>query len=613
MIQAGHGEVKERDEADCIRSEDRGTIAVRNFARVAEHRMGIKVLPPDVVAKIAAGEVVERPASVVKELVENAIDAGARSIRVEIQAGGKRLIRVMDDGQGIPGDEVPLAFARHATSKLTGIDDLEGVATLGFRGEALSTIAAVSRLTLTTRAAGHETGIRIRLEGSGQRAPETVGAPQGTSVVVENLFYNVPARLKFLKAEATETGHIRQIVTNYALAFPGVRFALALGPRLAFQTTGSGQLYDVLVEVFGLPAAKQMLPVADDDGRIAVSGYVGAPSLHRGRRDQIILFVNRRWVQNRSLLHAVAQAYHTFLPVDRHPVAVLNIRIDPAQVDVNVHPAKAEVKFRDPNAVFKAVQRAVRATLVDQAPVPGIGHASSSDVRRGGPSFSQLGLEAQRTRAPDEAPDFGERAPLADLPGAGSDLPLLRVIGQVQQTYIVAEGPEGLYLIDQHAAHERVLYEKLMAQWQSAAVTQQALLSPATLDLAPAHIAVLEAERETLAALGFAIEPFGGHTYRLLAVPEMLSQGDPAAALVDVLAEMAEGAVPMTRAAHERIAVIVCKRASVKGGQTLSMAEMRQLVRLLEQSHAPQTCPHGRPTMIHLSATQLAREFGRLR
>jgi DNA mismatch repair protein MutL len=641
----------------------------------SDETMPIHVLPPDVAAKIAAGEVVERPASVVKELVENAIDAGARTIRVEARDGGRRLIRVTDDGSGIPAEEVPLAFARHATSKLTSVEDLEHITTLGFRGEALASIAAVSRLTLISRMAhypegtSHPAGIEIRLEGGMQVSLGPKGAPAGTTVTVENLFHNIPARLKFLKAPATEAGHIHRVVVNYALAFPELRFHLTLDQRVALQTSGNGDLYDVLVEVLGLETARQMLEISGQlpvisrqssvispqpplaraasrslpdpvpgirDGAgsgqpgraapspqppaISVSGYVGVPSLHRGQRDRLIFFVNRRWVQDRSLAASVTQAYHTFLPVGRHPVAVINVTLDPADVDVNVHPTKSEVKFRDQHRAFSAVQKAVRSTVMAAAPVPQIGvgfgpspahdtGAAANEAERwrrlataGGRTAAQLGFEAQRTLTGDETTSF-------QLSAEG--LPLLRVVGQVAQTYIVTEGPDGLYLVDQHAAHERVLYEQIQASLASAQVPTQQLLEPLTLELAPAQAAVLDAEADTLAQVGFVIEPFGGTTYRLRAVPEILLKSDPATALSDILAELAEGAVPLSRQSDERLIVTVCKRAAVKAGQTLSLHEMQELIHNLERCSAPRTCPHGRPTMLHLSAAQLAREFGR--
>jgi DNA mismatch repair protein MutL len=609
--------------------------------------MPIHVLPPDVAAKIAAGEVVERPASVVKELVENAIDAGARTIRVEVRDGGRRLIRVTDDGSGIPADEVPLAFARHATSKLSSVEDLERITTLGFRGEALASIAAVSRLTLASRPAhypsstSHPAGVEIRLEGGQQVSLGPKGAPAGTTVTVENLFYNVPARLKFLKAPATEAGHIHRVVTNYALAYSELRFHLTLNQRVAFQTSGSGDLYDVLVEVMGLEIAQQMVAIgkwrmANGERQMAngeepssekpstishqpsapsVSGYVSVPSLHRAQRDRLIFFVNRRWIQDRSLGAAVTQAYHTFLPVGRYPVAVVNVTLDPADVDVNVHPTKSEVKFRDQQQVFSMVQKAVRSAVVAAAPVPQIGigvrpspaHDTASagheaERWRRGRTAAQLGFEVQRTLSGDEVDSL---RPVAE------GIPLLRVVGQVAQTYIIAEGPDGLYLVDQHAAHERVLYEQLQASRASDHVAAQQLLEPVTLELTPAQAAILNAEADTLAQIGFAIEPFGGTTYRLRAVPEILLEADPAIALADILAELAEGAVPLSRQSDERLMVTVCKRAAVKAGQTLSMQEMRQLIYNLERCSAPRTCPHGRPTMIHLSAAQLAREFGR--
>ncbi len=596
--------------------------------------MPIQVLSPDVAAKIAAGEVVERPASVVKELIENAIDAAAQTIRVEIMTGGKQLIKISDDGAGIPNNEVPIAFERHATSKLSAIEDLFTVQTLGFRGEALASIAAVSRLNLISRPASQTSGTQIRFEGGLRQALGPIGAPAGTVIIIENLFYNVPARLKFLKADATETGHINRVVNHYALAYPKIRFSLVSNNRPVFQTDGTGSWHDVIVSVWGLETAKQMMPLQETetgDAEIKVSGYISEPSLHRGQRDQLIFFVNRRWIQDRSLSHAVAQAYHTFLPIGRHPVSVINIDLDPSEVDINVHPTKAEVKFRNFQSVFNAVQGPVRLTLTDNAPLvrPAqvLGRSeedkgawsewfesrwdkspqaslSGDDLR----NFNQLGFEAQRTLDSDGNPaeDFGF---VTDQ--EKQSLPPIRVVGQIQQMYIIAEGPDGLYLVDQHAAHERIQYDKLMAQTAAAATVSQRLLDPLLLNLNPAQAAIVEAERDALTQVGFELEHFGGDSYRLMTIPEIFGQTDPLTAFSDVLGDMTEGAVPLARETHERVAIIVCKRASIKGGQSLSYQEMEALMRQLEQSDNPRTCPHGRPTMIHLSAHQLAREFGR--
>jgi len=590
--------------------------------------MPIQVLPDEIAIKIAAGEVVERPASVVKELIENAIDAGARAIRVEIEGGGKRLIKITDDGCGIPTDELPLAFARHATSKLTTIADLFHIQTLGFRGEALASVAAISRLTFITRPKEQVGGTLIRIEGGVQQSLGPMGAPVGTSVTVENLFFNVPARLKFLKADATETGHIHRVVSHYAMAFPGIRFSLKSNGRQTFQTDGSGKLFDVLVTLWGLETAKQLVPVSGQtESGLTVEGFVGNPGLHRGRRDQIIFFINRRWIQDRALAQAVVQAYHTFLQVGRNPVAVLNIQIDPADVDVNVHPTKAEVKFKDPRAVFSAVQRPVRQAVLQESPLvrpaqswaegsggdPAWSPGGTGGSAMGGwaghgasPQASQFGLEIQRP-LPTESPFDAFQQPATD----DTHLPPLRVVGQIQQMYVIAEGPDGLYLVDQHAAHERILYEQMMAQQAQAAVASQRLLTPALLELSPAQAALIEAELDTLRTVGFELEPFGGQSYRLLALPQIFGQTDPVAAFLGVLEDMLDGAVPMARQTHEKIAIIVCKRASIKGGQTLSQNEMNELIHSLEACQNPRTCPHGRPTMLHMSAYQLAREFGR--
>ncbi len=324
--------------------------------------MAIRILPPEVASKIAAGEVVERPASVVKELIENALDAAARHIAVELGGGGKRLIRVSDDGIGIPSNEVELAFHRYATSKLSRIEDLHHITTLGFRGEALAAIAAVSHLTLITRAVGEPMGIRLHLEAGRVVQREAVGAPQGTVVSVENLFYNVPARLKFLKQESTERAHISALVSRYAMAYPHVRFVLTHGHQEVLHTTGSGDLRTVLSEVYGVETASQMIaierpeePPRPDLPPITVSGYVGLPNLNRSNRNQIVIFVNGRWIQDANLTYAIVQAYHTMLMVGRYPVAVVMITLPPEEVDVNVHPTKAEVRFRRPDAVCQYV------------------------------------------------------------------------------------------------------------------------------------------------------------------------------------------------------------------------------------------------------------------
>lgn len=456
--------------------------------------MAIEILPDNIVAQIAAGEVVERPASVVKELVENALDAGAANVHVEIAGGGRKLVRVSDDGSGIPTSEVELAFARHATSKLRTVDDLESIRTLGFRGEALSSITAVSRTSLVTRHRTEEAGTQLLMEAGRLLTHQTVGVPVGTVISVENLFFNTPARLKFLKAESTEKRHIAALITRYAMAYPGTRFTLVQDGREVFRSTGSGQLGDVVARAMGLDNFKNMIPVqaqnsaTEDRPAVSVHGYASTPDYSRADRTQITLFVNGRWIQDSSLSYAVVQAYHTLLMNGRYPAAILMIEIDPAEVDVNVHPTKAEVRFRNANAVFSTVQRAVREAVVALAGtaqmrssrlvaqpqqteiqwgVPG------SDVSRSRQLDIDLSLEdtggyAHQRDGLMDSTDAGALDDATAIPeGLGAPrkprtLPMLRVVGQVGAMYIVAEGPAGLYLIDQHAAHERILYEEFM-------------------------------------------------------------------------------------------------------------------------------------------------------
>ena len=598
--------------------------------------MAIRILPPEVANRIAAGEVVERPVSVVKELVENALDAGARHITIEAEGGGRRLIRVSDDGTGIASQDVELAFHRYATSKLSTIDDLRRITTLGFRGEALASIASVTRLTLITRAAGESVGVHLYLEGGRIVGREAVGAPQGTMITVENLFYNVPARLKFLKKESTERGHIAALVSRYAMAYPHVRFVLSHGGQELLRTTGSGDLLTVLGEVYGPETASQMIAVegqADSRARpdlhpVRVSGYAGLPGLNRSNRGQITLFVNGRWVQDSSLTVAVVQAYHTMLMVGRYPVAVLMIEVPPEELDVNVHPTKAEVRFRQPDAVFSAVQRAVRQALVAQAPPP----AMRSEIAWGSPDWAarrerlaqvtrdrmqqldiDLGVESPGQHGYQQAPvGRGGAEPAAGGSPRTRSLPLLRVVGQVGATYVVAEGPNGLFLIDQHAAHERILYEQFMAERAGQSVASQELLETVVIELPPDQMALAEESLDILCQVGFGVELFGRSAVRLRAVPALVAGGDPVGALLAALGEIECGEMPTGATAEEALIARVCKQAAIKAGQLLSHREMEALIRQLERCQTPQTCPHGRPTLLHLSAEQLARQFGRL-
>ncbi len=595
--------------------------------------MAIHILPPDVADKIAAGEVVERPASVVKELVENALDAGANTVRIEVREGGIRLVKVVDDGSGIPAAEVPLAVRRHATSKIASAHDLEAIRTLGFRGEALASIASVSRFTIISRTRDENIATRLLIEGGRELRRDTVGHPAGTTVMVEHLFFNTPARRKFLKKPTTEAGHIHRVVTRYALAFPEVRFTLVSEGRVVFKTSGSGRLHDVVAAVFGVEVAREMIPVGpvdmpwpDPGPTPTVWGFVGKPNVHRANRQHIILFLNRRWIHDYALVQAIVQAYHTFLPVGRFPIAVVHIGLDPHLVDVNVHPTKAEVRFRDPRAVFQAVQKAVRRAIAGTTPIrqatpevtwgqpPGWGERRRSlvDVHASHHPTLDLRMDEEVGPLPTRREDEETPVPSPSSTPAGRPLPLLRVVGQVAATYIVAEGPDGLYLIDQHAAHERVLYEKLMAQRAAGNIPGQRLLDPVPVTLDSELAGLIAEHMDALLAVGFEIEPFGGDTYLVRAVPAVLSGQDPRRVVEEVARGLAGDEDVVSKTVEDRLVTLICKRAAVKGGQVLSDAEMRALVRELEACQTPHTCPHGRPTMIHITAAELAKQFGRI-
>jgi DNA mismatch repair protein MutL len=582
-------------------------------------RMSIQILPTEVASQIAAGEVVERPASVVKELVENALDAGAGYITISVEAAGQRLIEVADDGCGIPPAELPLAVERHATSKLSQAADLFNIRTLGFRGEALASIGSVSRLTLTSRPADSSLGMRLRVEGGQVSVPQPVGASTGTLVRVEDLFYNVPARLKFLKSDTTERRLVDNLATRYALAYPRVRFHLAQEGRPALQTSGSGDRREILAALYGAETARPMLEVIYEEQGLVVSGYISPVSLTRGHRRDIFFFINGRPVQDAALSAALIKGYQTLLMVGRYPVAALFVELAPEEVDVNVHPTKAEVRFREPERIFSGVQNAVRRALLAHSPVPGLagelhwtpGPNQIPFQRRIDPGWDMLDEPISTLLAPEPPTGINSDTQPISQPGLPAQrVPLLRPVGQIASAYLVAEGPDGLYLIDQHAAHERVLFERFMAQRQTG-VPSQSLLHPATVQLPPASARLITDQLGTLARLGFQIESFGPDTFLVRALPALLMGSDPAAALRVLVENFEEDETPLQAEQEARLIARVCKRAAVKAGKSLSPEEQRALLLDLEACESPRTCPHGRPTMIHLSVDLLERQFGR--
>ena len=568
--------------------------------------MPIKVLDPRTASRIAAGEVVERPASVVKELVENSLDAGASQISVEVKGGGVSLIRVTDNGVGIPPAEVELAFERHATSKLDGVESLPSISSLGFRGEALPSIAAVAQVEVVTCADGHSAATQLSLEDGAVTQRGSRSRSVGTTLTARNLFRKLPARLKFLKSSATENGHIAHVVSQYALAYPEVKFAMFIDGRATLRTPGSGHLLDSVAQIYGLEIARNMLdlgPMAWEGGgaisSVRVTGMVGSPTVSRASRGYVSFFVNRRWVNSRLLAWAVEEAYHGLLMKNRHPVAVIDILLPPEEVDVNIHPTKNEVKFQHERAVFVAVQKAVRQALLELMPVPKIEEVATAYQMSPAPE----GVRATPDRSGGLFSFVSVPAPTPLV-----SLPILRVLGQLLGGYIVAEGPDGLYLVDQHAAHERILWERINAQRRQQGIEVQGLLEPATLEVSPRQAAVLKPHYQNLAEFGFSIEPFGDRTYLVRAVPGLLHDKDWAAMLRELLDSLSGGDKSDWA---ERAAMSLACHSAIRAGQRLTDDEMRELVRQLEETAVPHTCPHGRPTLIHLSSGRLAKEFGR--
>ena len=623
----------------------------------------IRVLAPEVAARIAAGEVIERPASAVKELVENALDAGASTIDVEIEGGGVERLRVRDDGGGIPPEQVADAFKRHSTSKLSSEHDLYTIRSLGFRGEALAAIAAAADVDLTTRPPREHAAAVARYRAGLPGAAGSAASAPGTTVEVRELFARLPARRRFLHSARAEARAVAQVVTDYALARPDVGFRLSVDGRSALTTPGSGAPADAFAAVYGGEVAEALLPAAADRTEAptaspdaasdvlpscTVAGLAGPPSLHRGSRRYIHLVANGRTIGSRSLVHAIEEAYRGLMPAGRHPVALLRIEVPPAQVDVNVHPRKAEVRFRHDRLVYATVAQSIRTALAG-APAPAsplpvalspgepgavwpAPHAEQSpvDQRRGRDALAAARpSSALRVPAPGAPSGVeGARGPWgSSVDGAGvlggdeavggrvalplrERLPALRPLGQFDRLYLVAEGPDGLYLVDQHAAHERVLYERAQEASARGRTERQPLLEPLVVALAPAQAALAATVAEDLATLGFECDEVDGGAVLLRAVPAALARRDPARALADYL-DALEAEERLT-GPDRALATLAC-RAAVMAGDRLAPEEQRALLRDLEAAATPQSCPHGRPTVVHLSRDALDRSFHRPR
>lgn len=644
----------------------------------------IHILPEAVANKIAAGEVVERPASVVKELLENSLDAGAGRVEITVEGGGKRLIHIVDDGQGMTHDDALLAFERHATSKIRTAEDLFEISTLGFRGEALPSIAAVSRLLLETRHASENAGTRVEIAGGKLRDVKEVAWPQGTSIEVRDLFHNTPARRKFLKSESTELGHIATLVTHYALAHPEKSFRLASLTNEILNVAPVESHRERLYQVMGGQTLEQLLEIAPVERRVLgpalaeageaepfenaplvrVQGFVSRPDVQKLNRNNIYFFVNRRLVRDRLILHAITEAYRNILPSNVFPVALIFLELPPAEVDVNVHPSKIEVRFRHGSFMHDLVRDSIRQTLLSTRPVaafpmsrsaPPAGLAvEAADVadkmaeepplmrgaaappepgrpwpRPGGGGFElssprpepraqRLPLDAALAPYAPVAPSAG---PAFDLPGAGAaaslaprELPVdLEPLGQVQESFIVATNSEGLWIVDQHAAHERVLFDRHVRLRQERKVEVQRLLMPIILELKPEQQVTYQTIADELVANGFEVDPFGQRTVAIKTAPAEISADEVEKLMLEILDDVnQEGPSVSLDVLRGRIAASISCHAAVKVNMALERSKMEWLLQALGRTDCPMTCPHGRPTVLRYGMKELMKAFKRI-
>jgi len=580
----------------------------------------IQQLPDTLVNQIAAGEVVERPASVVKELVENALDAGATRVDIDLEEGGIRLIRIRDDGGGIPADELALAISRHATSKIASLDDLEEVATLGFRGEALPSIASVSRFALSSRTAAREHGVRLEVDGGRIAPPQPQPHAVGTTVEVRDLFYNVPARRKFLRAERTELGHIEEWLRSLALARPDVELRISHNGRLARHykpVRDHGEHLRRVAEALGEEFTAQCLQVEHAGAGLRLRGWVGLPTAARSSADQQYFYVNGRAVRDRTVAHAVRQAYADVLFHGRHPAFVLFLECDPRRVDVNVHPAKHEVRFREQRLVHDFIYRTLHEALKTTRAGLAAGPEAAAAVADGwaAPSQTGLGLPVREAmsayaalyRTPASSGSGLRAMPAADEAQAP---PLGYALAQLHGIFVLAENPHGLVLVDMHAAHERITYERLKAAHDGEGIRSQPLLVPLSLAVSEREADLAEQHADTLAGLGFELRRAGPQALSVRSVPTLLADLDARALVLGALSDLREHGQTrrLEEARNELLSTLAC-HTSVRANRRLSLPEMNALLRDMEATERSGQCNHGRPTWVQLSKSELDRLF----
>lgn len=602
----------------------------------------IRVLADHVANQIAAGEVVERPASVAKELVENSIDAAASRITIEIEAGGRRLLKVSDDGEGMVRDDAILAFERHATSKIRETDDLAAIGTLGFRGEALASIASVAKVELTTCIEGANAATRVTIEGGRMRDVKDAGHPRGTTIAVRDLFFNIPARRKFLRSEATETYHLTNLVTHYALAHPEIAFTFVNNGREVVRTAPAKDLRERAYQLFGEEFLKNLLEVdGGETGFARVSGFVSAPRDRRTSRDSQYLFVNRRFVRDRMIGRALSEAYRSILPHGVYPAALLFIETPLEEVDVNVHPAKTEVRFRRQAAVADAVREAVRAALASASYVPPpepptiIAAAAVSSIAPQPriefvpppprppvePSGDEIArdIEIMLRSAPivpssvkSAVPPLDSAEKIARQVTPESLSTNIRPLGQLEESFIIATDDDGLLLIDQHVAHERILFDKYRALEAERRTDSQQMLVPETFDLTPAQAAVFDDLVPELEKYGFELMRLSGRTVAIRAVPADLPGSEARNMLFELLETVdAEKKSTAPETMRDEIAASLACHAAIKVNMPLAPEKMRWLIDRLLQTSSPTTCPHGRPVILRLSTRDILKGFHR--